>query len=71
MEEAHIKLWAAVLKQAIKDAQKYYGSFSGDRSQLWFKSETEEVGSFLWICNVLDLDPESIARFMYIPRQTG
>ena len=71
MEEAHIKLWAVVLKQAIKDAQKYYGSFSGDRTQLWFQNETEEVGSFLWICSVLNLDPESIVRFIYILRQTG
>ena len=53
------KLWIAVLKQAIKDSQRDAKS-SIVRSQLWFYHDSKEVGSYLWICDILNLDPESI-----------
>lgn len=27
------------------------------RAEAWFKSKCEDVGSFLWICDILKLDP--------------
>lgn len=59
MEQEYRNLWAAVLKQAIKDAgQEDQDSLNNPR--LWFYSESKEIGSFLWICAVLNIDPESI-----------
>ena len=50
------ELWAAVLEQAIKDFSRGY--FYADRARAWFESESEEVGSFLWICRTLGVDSE-------------
>ena len=59
MEQKYRNLWAAVLKQAIKDSRQCSkDSFNNPR--LWFISESQEVGSFLWICAVLNIDPELI-----------
>lgn len=30
------------------------------RAEAWFKSTSEEVGSFLWICDILKLDPSRV-----------
>jgi hypothetical protein len=50
------ELWAAVLEQAIQDFNRGY--FYADRAREWFQSESEEVGSFLWICKMLSVDAE-------------
>ena len=55
MAEAYRKLWIAVLKQAIKDFE---------RSRSWFENENEEIGSFRWICMVLEFDPRSIKSLL-------
>jgi hypothetical protein len=60
MDEAYRNLWIAVLKQAIKDVEKYHGGFSTENSLSWFDDENEEIGSFQWICKILDLNPGSI-----------
>ena len=57
-------LWSAVLKQAIKDVSKYNGEFFVERTLSWFEDESEEVGSFRWICSILNLNPESIKRIV-------
>ena len=65
MDQKYRNLWAAVLKQAIKDAQ-YSLNNSLSSPGLWFCSDSHSVGSFLWICGVLNIDPESVrpvARF--------
>jgi hypothetical protein len=59
MEQKFRNLWAAVLKQAIKDAQQNVkGALTSP--QLWFESESQTVGSFLWICSALNIDPDSV-----------
>jgi hypothetical protein len=46
-------LWAAVLRQGFDDA------LSNDLSaQHWLFSERTSIGSFNWICDIFDLDPE-------------
>jgi len=60
MDEVYRNLWIAVLKQAIEDVAKYTGGFFTKRALSWFEDESEETGSFQWICSVLDLNPESI-----------
>ena len=56
MEMACRLLWCAVLRQAIKDSRWNV------TARLWFFSEDQEAGSFLWICTVLDLNPRFILK---------
>ena len=52
-------LWKAVLEQAFKDAQGKVGTYECSRNaRVWFQSDSKDIGSFLWICEVLDLEPE-------------
>jgi hypothetical protein len=67
MEKACKHLWAAVLDQAIQDALCEVPSKEGNVEYIfkkkalnWFFSRCEGIGSFLWICNVLDIDPKSV-----------
>jgi hypothetical protein len=50
------RLWVAVLEQAIDDLERGY-VYAG-RAQAWFESDNEGVGSFLWICRMLNIDPD-------------
>jgi len=52
-------LWAAVLEEAISDA---LGSRLNLRESAWawFRSENQGIGSFLWICTMLDLNPKFV-----------
>ena len=61
------KLWAAVLIQAVEDrlhpkfTESYHsGKRYVDAAQQWFERSEDGIGSFNWICFVLDLDPEKI-----------
>ena len=47
------RLWAAVLWQAIKDADYAEGRGSAFN---WIFSKRTDVGSMRWICDMLDLD---------------
>ena len=57
MQDACKRLWTAVLAQAVTDAK---GNYYRDREEAreWFLSENYETASFLWICDVLGLDPD-------------
>jgi hypothetical protein len=59
MEQNFRNLWAAVLKQAIKDAKQDLKN-SLTSPGLWFYSDSQAIGSFLWICGVLNIDPDSV-----------
>jgi hypothetical protein len=62
------RLWAAVLIQAIKDLVGYTNERERTSVQyfarLCFASDNHEAGSFLWICDELELDPSWIRRRM-------
>lgn len=52
------KLWFAVLRLAISDANHHRNS---DTSSLrWFESDLYAPGSFLWICDQLECSPHGI-----------
>jgi hypothetical protein len=57
------RLWVAVLEQAIIDLSGPNGVRGGERrrlrtfSRLWFTSDNDQPGSFLWVCESLQLDP--------------
>ena len=71
MRDACKGLWVAVLEQAIKDVR---GDTSGHRghhrpvlreaARAWFGGENREVGSFLWICEILECNPKFALAFM-------
>ena len=56
MINCYKKLWAAVLDRAIEDS-----AYEED-ARAWFQSGREGIGSFLWICDTLELDPDSLKR---------
>jgi hypothetical protein len=59
MDQKYRNLWAAVLKQAIKDTKQSTNN-SLSSPGLWFYSHNHGVGSFLWICGILNIDPDSV-----------
>jgi len=57
------KLWFAVMETAYRDLY-LQGSASGrdrlqyqEQARLWFIATRDGVGSFIWICQVLEVDP--------------
>ena len=56
MQDACKRLWAAVLEQAMTDIQEDHDSH-GEEARKWLQSENPGTASFLWVCDVLDLDP--------------
>ena len=63
--DVYLNLWSAVLDQAIEDVLKFQGSVFAERTVAWFEGECKEVGSFHWICRILDLNPESVKNSIY------
>ena len=63
------KLWSAVLEDAFRCCVN--GNVSGEGSRVrkqeeiknaraWFLSQDTGIGTFIWICEKLDLDPKKI-----------
>jgi len=44
--------------QAIKDAQENHSVYARN-ARAWFCSKNQGTGSFIWICMILDLDPNA------------
>lgn len=60
-------LWSAVLNKAIEDAQENYSIYAED-ARAWFRSKSQRTGSFIWICLILNLDPDAF-RSVYQERE--
>ena len=61
MEKACKRLWHAVLDRAIRDMVDPRTRFRDREEALeWFESERQEVGSFLWVCNILGFNPGTV-----------
>jgi len=63
------RLWAGVLIQAIRDLAGYIVvPNKRERARLqyharvWFTSDNRDVGSFLWVCDQIELEPPWIRR---------
>jgi hypothetical protein len=67
---AEIHLWAALLQQAARD---YYGVVSckewtetrkviQKNAQQWFDSRSDDVGTFVWLANLLNHDPQWLRK---------
>jgi hypothetical protein len=62
IETPETKLWTAVLIQAIEDLRDSKGAQSehwNRDAQVWFKDKSNKMGSFNWICDMLDLDNQT------------
>lgn len=55
------RLWAAVFKKGISDActAKAGKAGPGDARLAWFYSDAVFPGSFVWLCHLFDLTPDS------------
>jgi hypothetical protein len=57
------ELWTAVILQAIDDLDRRTSltpRLAQDSAREWFSSESDAVGSFIWTCHVIDMDPNFI-----------
>ena len=57
MQDACKRLWSAVLEQAVTDAQGNCDS-RREEARRWLLSENYGAASFLWICDMLGLEPD-------------
>jgi hypothetical protein len=66
-ENTSKRLWAAVLIGAIKDVKKLAAaksrdSVSKEEAKAWLQSDSKETGSFLWICEIFNLDHDCVRK---------
>jgi hypothetical protein len=57
------ELWTGVILQAIDDLDRCTSltpRSAQDSAREWFASESDAVGSFIWTCHVIDVDPNFI-----------
>ena len=57
------ELWTQVIVQAINDLDGQTSSMPGsaqDSAREWFASESDAVGSFIWSCNIINVDPHFV-----------
>lgn len=67
------RLWSAVLHQAILDVGRYYAGqkvkngtpSDGMRAVDWMLSESTGVGSLIWVCDILDLHPDTVRNSVF------
>jgi hypothetical protein len=52
-------LWTEVIRQAIKDLSAPH-SPDQEFACLWFNSPSDVVGSFIWACHVINIEPSFI-----------
>ena len=62
-------LWLMVLWQAVQDATRTPRCSKSDEiiiknAQNWFYSERRTPTSFLWVCEIFNLSPEKVRRFV-------
>ena len=57
------ELWTAVILQAIDDLDRRTSlspTWAQDSAREWFTSDSIAVGSFIWTCQVINVDPSFI-----------
>ena len=58
IDEACRGLWTAVLGQAVRDAQGSVTNYiQRESARAWLRSSNQNVGSFFWVCSILNFDP--------------
>lgn len=57
------ELWTEVILQAIDDLDRRTSSASlsaQDSARQWFASDHKGIGTFVWSCRVVDVDPSRV-----------
>jgi hypothetical protein len=57
------ELWSEVILQAIDDMDRRTPSASRsaeDSARQWFASGNDGIGTFVWSCRVIDVDPSRV-----------
>jgi len=73
-------LWASVLGRAIDDLNKKLTPRMSDSkksetlkfkqsAKYWFSRKESNVGSFVWICDILEIDPEKTKSKIFYNKQ--
>jgi hypothetical protein len=60
---AETELWTQVILQAINDLDGQTSLTPGsaqDSARQWFASESDGIGSFIWTCQIINVDPSFI-----------
>ncbi len=79
-ESKERNLWASVLEKAIEDLNvtetkhemnNNYEQFWQRKAAAWFRSSVKDIGSFLWICMILDLDSDVVRSLVLGCRKGG
>lgn len=73
MSRSILDLWEEVLKKALADAKdgpgkqevKDYVYCTKENAKEWIKSDSEEPGSFIWVCELLELSPSAVRREIF------
>lgn len=72
MLDAEKALWGAVLVQAVDDLTganigepRYVWPRLRHFARLWFESDSYELGSLSWICDLIEVDPERLRRRLF------
>lgn len=79
--EPYLALWAAVMVAAIRDARTYLKRnklrslptgveiIDDEGSAVrWIVSDSTRVGGFVWVCSILDHDPERVRSRITLAR---
>jgi hypothetical protein len=53
------ELWTEVIRQAIKDLSSQQPS-NQQCALLWFNSSSDAVGTFIWACHVINIEPSCV-----------
>ena len=54
-------LWVAVISKAIDDLHSK-SEFNSMRAYVWFTDTSNDIGSFSWICTLMDINAENAKR---------
>lgn len=65
--DSYLSLWAAVLQRAVDDARISRPPDSEERMSIeWIRSERVEPRSFLWVCDMLSIEPQRVRAVCHI-----
>lgn len=68
IDNEFLELWKRILQQAkqyyvsgpTEEELQDYARVAGEDAESWIESNSEEVGSFVWACDLLDLEPSAV-----------
>ncbi len=53
-------LWTEVIALSLRDLTHPKNPYAAREAQDWFSSDSQEIGSFDWVCHLIDIEPSFI-----------